>query len=990
MPSPSRCLLLSAFGVAGLCGPLVACSGVRHAPPAPARGLQVLPVKPALAAPGPRLFPPTRGPGTVEAGFLHDGSRRLLSFGMRVVEHADGTLEVGDELLPAARSAKFLELPARLGGGFLFSIVSSSVTLLYRSASWAGTLKPVAQLDFEVERLVPGFDRLLLLPRRESDYRALDLESGEPLPAIGLPAAPAYGGMAFADGWFGAVQVPLRGTLVSFDAGASWHPLEMPVTRFEALGGSLSLTTPTATYLLSPRGALSHVADRDASQQSEAVQSELARVLGAVAERPLRPARAMLETAALFGFPDGRGGAFVAAGGTLSRVALDTGRVLESRRGAYPGATECQGVRLGQAGVGFVCGQGQELTRIYRAVAPLGLELVAEFPGARVVGDSGSGSLVVRGTCSGPNKGLSYCVVPGSGAAHQLTVESERDRVVALADGRVAVLTPPALGKPGALRLLSRSAPAQRIKLSAASGEPRHKLLLEQGLWLDGMIESRPGLLSGWVVGAGPFAGVQVDLSGKLSLRRVEEHASRALFAGKRALVLGTSGLASETTDGGSQWLGVELPPDIDLKALAGSGFHQGCSAIGCAFAGFTRIGFFDGRAAERLAAPPTPARVQFPSPGGGRWVLHCEPTSEESAPSLPLRPASALRGRRSAAIPGAVPDEPELPPLSPLLDAAPPPLGENMLGVDAGTEPHGVQTRLYVVGPRGTDWTRTGSLRIAFADRYSVKPSVHVTANARSPWPDATSAADALGAEPSTSAVGMAAALDHAGNAGGLLLNSRGTLDLFLFEAGGVPIRIANVGKQGMASRLSGVVKARGGFYVGSYDDNTKAFRVYHAVGQLLELVLEVADIPAARGGNAELVRSVSGDALAIWVRGTGWFVHPIDMETLAVEAPYVVTPPELAALPRLCEPAAEGFVVSGVVAPDPYAELSGGLSARAFEGRFRVSALGVCVDELAAQGERTATATATSSGLARATVSVTLSERKPLGRRLGLRCSN
>ena len=157
----------------------------------------------------PRLFPPTHGPGTTDAGVEYDGSRRLLAFGLRVVEHPGGSLEVGDELLPAARSAKFLELPARLGGGFLFWIVSSSSTLLYRSASWTAKLEPLAQLDFEVERFVPGFDRLLVLPRREADYRALDVETGKPVPPLGLPAAPAYGAMAFVDGWFGAVQVPL-------------------------------------------------------------------------------------------------------------------------------------------------------------------------------------------------------------------------------------------------------------------------------------------------------------------------------------------------------------------------------------------------------------------------------------------------------------------------------------------------------------------------------------------------------------------------------------------------------------------------------------------------------------------------------------------------------------------------------------------------------------------------------------------------------------
>lgn len=332
-----------------------------HAPEArrPAAVSVAAPAKATHAE--PRLFPPTRGNGVTEAGQEHDGARRLLAFGLRVIERNDGSLEVGDELLPAARSARFLELPSRLGGGFLFWIVSSSGTLLYRSASWTSRLEPFAQLDFEVDRLVPGFDRLFVLPRHDADYRALDLETGQAVPALGLPPAPAYGSMAFVDGWFGAVQVPLRGLLLSFDAGASWRALSLPVTSFEPAGDSLSLATSNGDYLLGPRGVLSRVADRDEAKVAEAARAELAR---AVAARPAveRGPTSLLQSAALSGFPDGRGGALLASGGSLLRVALGTGRVLERREHAYVGGVECQAVRLG-GGVGFICGQGQELTR---------------------------------------------------------------------------------------------------------------------------------------------------------------------------------------------------------------------------------------------------------------------------------------------------------------------------------------------------------------------------------------------------------------------------------------------------------------------------------------------------------------------------------------------------------------------------------------------------------------------------------------------------
>ncbi|HVY30567.1 MAG TPA: hypothetical protein VHB79_28605 [Polyangiaceae bacterium] len=960
-----------------------------HTPEAKKPGVVAAPPPTGGAAgSAPRLFPPTRGNGVTDAGQEHDGARRLLAFGLRVIEHADGSLEVGDELLPAARSARFLELPQRLGGGFLFWIVSSSGTLLYRSASWTAKLEPFAQLDFEVDRLVPGFDRLLVLARHDAEYRALDLETGKPVPPLGLPAAPAYGAMAFVDGWFGAVQVPLRGLLLSFDAGASWRPLPLPITSFEPSGDSLSLATTNGDYLLSARGQLSRVADRDQAKVAEAARSELSRAIAGKnpAERGSAP---LLQSAALSGFPDGHGAALLASGGALLRVAQATGRVLERREHAYVGGQDCSAVRLG-SGVGFVCGQGQELTRIYRLVEPFDLELVRELPGARVVSDSDSGSLVIHGACNQPGTVLDYCVLHGDGSSVELRASTARDRVTALADGRVALLTPPEAQGAGKLTLWK--AGASEIKpLQVVRAEPRQKALLERGVWLDGVIEARPGVLSGWIVGAGPFAGFELAMDGKLTLRRVQDGAAQALFAGRRALVLGDNGLAAESTDGGTEWQSVELPVEMDLKGARGAGVRQGCSAVGCSFAGFTRIGYFDGHAARSLASPVAPPRVTFAGTGGSRWLLHCSPTGQVSAAALPFRPPTPLSGRRlrRSSTPG---DEIELAPLSAFLEQPPPVLPDNFEGVDAGTEPYGVQLRVYAYGPRGGDWSKNGSLSIAFADRFSTQGGVRTTAAARSPWPDATTAADALGAEPSTNAAGLAASLDPGGSSGALLLSSRGTLDLFVFEAGRVPVHLPNVGRLGLMPRLSGVVRTKSGVYLGSYDETARSFRVYKLVGQDLDVVLETADIPPPRGANAELVRSAAGDGLAIWVRSTGWFIHPLDLDTGEVDAPYVVTPAQLARMPEPCASGSEGFLLTSSIGPDPYAD-AGGVSLRGFEGRFRVSALGVCIDELAAQGEAGAAAKAVTTAAraaGRPTVVTTLTERKPLGRRAELLCSN
>ena len=70
------------------------------------------------------------------------------------------------------------------------------------------------------------------------------------------------------------------------------------------------------------------------------------------------------------------------------------------------------------------------------------------------------------------------------------------------------------------------------------------------------------------VLDVDPPALRSLTVDGKLSFSRIQDSASRALFAGPRALALGDNGLAAESTDGGAEWQGIELPPELDLKAL--------------------------------------------------------------------------------------------------------------------------------------------------------------------------------------------------------------------------------------------------------------------------------------------------------------------------------------------------------------------------------------------------------------------------------------
>jgi hypothetical protein len=240
--------------VSGLAALNVACA--RDSQPAKAR-----PVEPADARAGSR--PPTMvTPGRLLAfpdspasqpALDAEGSRRAILHGMRLLEHSDGTIERGEQLLPSRKNARSLELPKRLGGGFLFYVEESSSTALWRTATWTGKLEPFANLEADVAQVVAGFDRLYVIEKR-GDVLALDAETGEARDKGSLPPSPGYSSMAFADPWVGAVDVPMRGVLASFDAGSSWHPVGVSAQSVMLENGELVVRSPEGDLVLDRAG----------------------------------------------------------------------------------------------------------------------------------------------------------------------------------------------------------------------------------------------------------------------------------------------------------------------------------------------------------------------------------------------------------------------------------------------------------------------------------------------------------------------------------------------------------------------------------------------------------------------------------------------------------------------------------------------------------------------------------------------------------------
>ncbi|MEI9941434.1 MAG: hypothetical protein WDO69_29800 [Pseudomonadota bacterium] len=973
------------------------------APPAQPKALLIAaPTGTALAdEQGPRLFPPLEGPAVSVLGEDKDGSKRIVSYGLRVLARPNGALELANEYLPTARSVRSIELPARLGGGFLFYVQSSSTTLFFRAHSFTGDLEPFARLDFEAAQVIAGFDRLYVLASHPDRIVALDAQDGTAQSLGSLPASPSYGKMAFVDGWLGALSVPLRGALVSFDAGVSWHPLGTTPTSIDVQDGALRLTGPDGVLDLDSTGTFT----RQDQPSGAPHENPVAQALRSGSAEQAAPqvneqlGRDALKLAVLRGFRDTDGSLVVASAGMLLRVRASDGKLLESDEHAYPGGGECSALKYGSSS-GFVCSDGANQTALFAFEPPLGMRRMRTFVGPRYVAASGNGALVIRGSCASANPDLpgSYCIAGKAGGFSEIRVRGDLgvERVVALADGRVAVIVPPRLGAPGFLSLIDTRGGEQRIALKLPTSASA--ALLEKGLWLDGFVESAgtsmgtgvSSELAGWVVGNEPFAGVRVGLDGNVSMGRPESSIDRALLSANYALLVGRTGRTRESTDGGFEWTNVELPSEFDAgRELRDDARLQGCSELGCAFAGFVRVGFRSGSAAPHLSIATLPEPTRLLQPGGSRWLLHCEANGEVSEPALAPTARAHGDGRGSA-------DDPASPPWAPFLELPPPALGSGEIGYAvSATDSEGAAFRAYAWGERGADWARAGHLQLRLSDRFQVRRGVFQSAVTRSPWPDVGAAAEAFGFDSSANATSWRAVLDANQRAGAVLASSRGLLDLLLFEEGKTVTRIPNAGRLGFNfGMLSSVAKLSDAWYLASFNEN-HGLMLSRISGGRVERLAEYPD-PGHDISSATLVHGVRGDELGIWVTGHGWYLFPIDPVSHALEAPLSLSPADLAVMPPPCVSDADGFLLAGALSLEPnlrFSPANEALSVRRVEAQFIWSARGLCTRALSAETDgsaRPVRGNAPAASVATApTVPLTVTERRPLGRRWGYVCA-
>ena len=979
-----------------------------------------------------RLLPETVDQTTTygaEAG----GGARVITAGLRVVTSPKGAIVAAEDRLPQPPQST-IALPERLGGGFLFVIG----TTLWRADHWLGPAKPIFASASPMQAVVPGLDRVYV--RAQSSVIALDGRTGQVLDLGPWPASPYVASYAAADGWRAAAVTDLRGVVATFDAGATWRTLDLPIEPKEVVVSSDSLAIggfeggrSETWYELRADGSVARMggAPRDVKTKLTPTAPPRPTSLGGfpapggllipapvpappsttATSRPGNDVHARsdsdkddlaaktfgkrpLATAIEDGWPLTDGTAVIARDGSLARVRLADGALLELVRDAFPlESARCHPVTLTRpsaAGAfGFVCGEPRGTTVIY-AYEPLRGRLaeLKRFDRPRVVTSSGNGALAVRGPCAEdgeppppprpepaklektdkskddhehdrpkepaakalrkakdgatatdenhePNATASakehppanevhpYCVLGHDDTWREIHVRGDvgGERVVVLADGRIAVVSPPqGVGTPARLTLLERAAgpngKARATTIPIVFPRVPNDIgrVLRLGLWLDGFEERRPGVLGGWIEAGGVMLGIEIALDGKATPGQYIRDAGMPFVSGRYGLGWTASRRGYETTDGGMTWSSIDLPDPLVPVAKVE---RRACGPIGCLAHGWLRVGWGDSKRSP-APTPPPPYRPTNASLAVPQVQLACEPLA-----SLPQAPPAP---RKPPTLPNTVPARARLggfggPPvlasfnglseLPPFFSQPAQVLRESERGLNievrelAERYPSvGSLARIYGWGPKTGDWDTLGRWQVKWLSPFAGWPEVR--ASLASPPPqmivDMTRAAatyyGGYGIAQSSFQLAPADDASHALLVGKRIVRSEGVV--YELEAERAPIEVRRADGEPFGE-IEGIVRAAGRWFIATppAPGTTPTTIIWQIEGgvarELVRVPRATNDAQSSSNGRTRLARRSDGRAIALVVDGqptaersssVRWAL-PIDLESGALGEP-------------------------------------------------------------------------------------------------------
>lgn len=535
-------------------------------------------------------------------------SRRIVD-GIRIEE--DG----GDSLLSATQRFRTpprvaFEVPARLGGGFLFATGGS----IERSETWLGDTAPLFASASPVDALEVGLDRIYVR-FNDASREGIDPRTGERIGLGAFPSAPMVTQFAAADGWRAVAIADLIGPIATFDAGATWLPLELPspVSEVSAANGvmyaELNDRPQRSKYEIRAPNQMVHVATPPAVQKKD---SDISPWLGLAVEA---------------GWPLRDGSAALLHDGALVYIDLANGHVQKRIPDVLPRRdAHCHALLMGAVGgFGFVCSEGGTTSSIYSLDQERGaLHREKAWPEPRAIVSSGNGSIVIKGGCAeerAPATPELACVRDQNGTYRELRIaEVARSKIVALADRRVVALDPPTERSSGRIRIFNGDA-LSTVALDRSLIPHTEERALRLGVWLDGFEERRTGVIGGWINIGAAMVGVEVHLDGSVVFGPPIE-VGDAFVASRYGLANGFA-----TIDGGMSWTAIDAPA---ATTRAGSPLVRAVGPIGAIARDWVRIGW------GPSPTPPTtkPLIPPVASPTRHHHGLVCRPDGSVTKPS--------------------------------------------------------------------------------------------------------------------------------------------------------------------------------------------------------------------------------------------------------------------------------------------------------------------------------------------------------------------
>ncbi|MDB4997236.1 MAG: hypothetical protein JWM74_4668, partial [Myxococcaceae bacterium] len=688
----------------------------------------------------------------------------------------NGAVLAAEDRLPQAPSMT-VELPDRLGGGFLFVIG----TTVWRADRWLGRPRALFASSAGIARVVVGLDRVYLRAPTGA-HQAIDPRSGAPLDAGAWPGSSYVGSYTAMDGWRAVAITDLRGAVATFDAGATWKPLGLPIEPRDIItvGDTVAVGGPDASHVTAwfeVRGD-GQIAKLTAPPKPAAIERSPS-LDPASKSFGRRPLLAAIED----GWPLSDGTAVVARDGSLARIRVADGAIVDLAADAFPlKPARCHPIPLGRAhdagAFGFVCGEprGRSAVYAYDVLHGKMVEL-RHFDRPRVVLAAGNGAIAVRGGCAedAPSDDTdkaqqSYCLLPNDGTWREVHLRGDigGERVVVLSDGRLAVISPPH-GDLATARLTVLSggkATTHAIAFPPLAADVLRTL--KSGLWLDGFEERKPGTLSGWVDAGGSALGIEIQLDGRAKHGMFVRDAGSPIVSGRYGLGWSPSRRGYETTDGGMTWTPLELPEPIAPLRPTSPAFGsvasststaappppvinaptRGCGPVGCVAAGWMRVGW-----GAPKSEPPSDPTVG-PRPGYKPAVsldLVCEATRAPPPPVPPISiptmtPHTFEMGGGPSSPWGSMSSSRGGSPFvtldwSPFYSVTAPPLKTDELGLSVETSEladrgprNGPLARFYAWGAKGPEWERTSRWSVRWVSPFGSSLDVHQTPAAAAP----------------------------------------------------------------------------------------------------------------------------------------------------------------------------------------------------------------------------------------------------------------